>query len=216
MRRLLARCAIVAAGALGGCDSDPAGSVDARADAFADAVDTHEAAPAMHAVVIQDLWDGYCAGPGRSRGADIDAVELVPGGAGASVFLGEVVGEVPASTSPTPPSTDPCLNDYDQLDAALGPPDATTLFPDADTQFVSLHGGWLAGIFQGAPRIEVGDRLVVHEVGRNVGGNADSDEPFALLLMTDLDCAGPSDASCSFKVGEGYGVASFDLEAMPF
>src|SRR5690606_2135468 len=118
-------------------------------------------------VLLQDKsFDGKCRSDSNSNGADIDAVELILGDLQQSVYFATVIGDVPANAGEklavaNPPS---CDNNYKDINAAKGAPDATKLVPPNDTQFVSLHGGWIAGEFTGTPYIANGDQLVIHEV----------------------------------------------------
>ncbi len=171
------------------------------------------------AVFIQDMaFDGKCRSDSNSNGADIDAVELQLSDLQQSVYLDTVIGDVPANAGQklavaNPPS---CDNNFKNIQAAKGAPDATKLVPTKDTQFVSLHGGWIAGEFTGQVYVAAGDTIVVHEVGSNMGGKDSSDEKVGLYVMTDLGCAGPTDSTCAVKVGEGAGVATFDVPTLPF
>ncbi len=171
------------------------------------------------AVYLEDLvWDGKCRSSSNSNGPDIDAVELQLADLQSSVYLDTVVGDVPEKAGEQLAVANPatCDNNFKNIQAAKGAPDATKLVPAKDTQFVSLHGGWIAGEFENQTFIAVGDTIVVHEVGTNFGGNANSDEMVGLYVMTDLGCAGPTDTTCAFKVGEGAGVANFDITTLPF
>lgn len=91
-----------------------------------------------------------------SPGADIDAVALYR--------AGELLGyadTVKGMLNTDPHMTgNPCKNDYEDLDDALGEPDA-----EAEVGSVSLNGGYLLLRFEGAPEILEGDFISVFEAG---------------------------------------------------
>jgi hypothetical protein len=148
------------------------------------------------AVLVLDDWQesGSCSNY-NSTGADIDAVEFISCSddnwidCETVAFFAETVAEV---------GTEGCDNAYQVPETAIGAKDGT---------YIALQGGYIAGDFGPAPPITSGTVIRVHEFGVAYGGG---DDPYAVFLMTDLDCLSSENIDqCSVYLGSGSGLADF-------
>ena len=103
--------------------------------------------------------------PFNSPGADLDAVELWRDGAlvgSATKVVGDLNKDVAQKGAP-------CQNDFQDVEAALGPPDAT-----ANTGSVSLNGGQILLQVAGGETIIPGDVIKVYEASAGTVGMPES------------------------------------------
>ena len=103
--------------------------------------------------------------PFNSPGADLDAVELWRAG----VLVGSATKVVGDLNKDVAQKGKTCTNDFQDIDAALGPPDAT-----ADTGSVSLNGGQILLQVADGETIVTGDVIKVFEASAGTVGMPES------------------------------------------
>lgn len=154
--------------------------------------ETTQTGPIAVIVSDEDTFNGHCASTQGADGADIDAVTL------SDADDNSLGGFVNASVHPG--ST--CTVTKTNVEDVKGNPNG-----NINSGFVSLGGGYVAGVFDHNIYILNNYVISVYEIGDDdcpAGVACVGDEPYKVFVADSMNCGG-AHASCAFELGSQSG-----------